>query len=456
MGFFTALVLASFLVGVASLPFNRNPYQQYHDLGYHPKVKVGGTAPVKVRGVNIGGWLMMEPWITPSIFERINTCQPDWNGTYIVVDEYTFWQYGPRCPGNAMRHIIKQHWDEWVLDDHLAQLAEANITHIRIPFGYWYFDVLPSEPYISGVDMFPYALQRFKEVCQQAKNHGLKILFDLHGAPGSQNGFDNSGRRGPIKILEGDNLDRTKSIIAKVTTWVLNNVDEDTIFGIEALNEPFTVDGNVGAALWSAMRDDYYPSTYKAVHNISGSAYSPNVILQSAFRPLSDFDGVMTPSQGYYNVWLDDHNYQCFGESFNSWAYGADGWSKHLKEACDLRANYANTPLWTFVGEFSLAVTDCTKWLDGIGRVPQPDQDGRSDVCAFYNQNIATFSAEYKQFLNQFLRAQMDAFELADGWFFWTFRTENSPEWDFLLGLEMGWIPPNVGIREPFNCATLE
>ena len=26
----------------------------------------------------------------------------------------------------------------------------------------------------------------------------LKVILDLHGAPGSQNGFDNSGRMGPI------------------------------------------------------------------------------------------------------------------------------------------------------------------------------------------------------------------------------------------------------------------
>ncbi len=31
-----------------------------------------------------------------------------------------------------------------------------------------------------------------------ANEIGLKILLDLHGAPGSQNGFDNSGRRGDI------------------------------------------------------------------------------------------------------------------------------------------------------------------------------------------------------------------------------------------------------------------
>ena len=31
-----------------------------------------------------------------------------------------------------------------------------------------------------------------------AQEFGLKIMLDIHAAPGSQNGFDNSGRMGPI------------------------------------------------------------------------------------------------------------------------------------------------------------------------------------------------------------------------------------------------------------------
>ncbi len=37
-----------------------------------------------------------------------------------------------------------------------------------------------------------------KRLLQWADEIGLKILLDLHGAPGSQNGFDNSGRRGDV------------------------------------------------------------------------------------------------------------------------------------------------------------------------------------------------------------------------------------------------------------------
>ena len=36
-----------------------------------------------------------------------------------------------------------------------------------------------------------------------AKSHGLGVLLDLHGVPGSQNGMDHSGRAGEIEGEQG-------------------------------------------------------------------------------------------------------------------------------------------------------------------------------------------------------------------------------------------------------------
>ena len=68
-------------------------------------------------------------------------------------------------------------------------------------------------------------------------------MIDLHTAPGSQNGFDNSGRRGPIRWLEGDNVERTLRILEKITQnmadWITEgHIKEETLYGIELLNEP--------------------------------------------------------------------------------------------------------------------------------------------------------------------------------------------------------------------------
>ena len=50
-----------------------------------PKV-FAGCNDGKIRGVNLGGWLLLEPWITPKIFDEVNV---DHNRGKIV-DEWTY------------------------------------------------------------------------------------------------------------------------------------------------------------------------------------------------------------------------------------------------------------------------------------------------------------------------------------------------------------------------------
>ena len=73
----------------------------------------------------------------------------------------------------------------------------------------------------------------------------LKVMMDLHGAPGSQNGFDNSGRRGEVNWVEPThvNVDRTLDVLAQIAflmrIWMDEGVmREETLYGIELLNEP--------------------------------------------------------------------------------------------------------------------------------------------------------------------------------------------------------------------------
>ena len=62
--------------------------------------------------------------------------------------------------------------------------ANFRLNHVRIPIGYWAFNVAPGEPYISGQQA--YLLQAIS----WAQTYNLKVIIDLHGAPGSQNGYD--------------------------------------------------------------------------------------------------------------------------------------------------------------------------------------------------------------------------------------------------------------------------
>lgn len=57
----------------------------------------------KVRGVNLGGWLLLEPWITPSFFENV----PD-----EVVDEYTLSQHLGK---DEYLNRLTPHWENFIV-----------------------------------------------------------------------------------------------------------------------------------------------------------------------------------------------------------------------------------------------------------------------------------------------------------------------------------------------------
>jgi glucan 1,3-beta-glucosidase len=66
----------------------------------------------------------------------------------------------------------------------------------------------------------------------------LKVIIDLHGAPGSQNGFDNSGQRVsyPAWHTQSGAVARTNAIIKTLASQYANNPSVVPI--IAPLNEP--------------------------------------------------------------------------------------------------------------------------------------------------------------------------------------------------------------------------
>ena len=62
---------------------------------------------------------------------------------------------------------------------------------------------------------YPYLIQ----AVQWAQQLGLSVLIDVHGAPGSQNGQDNSGLIGPVMFQTNTtNSDRTIGVLRNLTT----------------------------------------------------------------------------------------------------------------------------------------------------------------------------------------------------------------------------------------------
>lgn len=64
-------------------------------------------------GTNIGGWLVLEPWITPSLFYRF---LGKTHSEGVGIDSWTLCEALGAEEGNA---VMRSHWDNWVTEDHI-------------------------------------------------------------------------------------------------------------------------------------------------------------------------------------------------------------------------------------------------------------------------------------------------------------------------------------------------
>ena len=66
-----------------------------------------------MTGTNIGGWQVLEPWITPSLFYRF---LGKTHSEGVGMDSYTFCEALGAEYGNE---VMRAHWDAWVTEDHI-------------------------------------------------------------------------------------------------------------------------------------------------------------------------------------------------------------------------------------------------------------------------------------------------------------------------------------------------
>ncbi|KAL1634449.1 glucan exo-1,3-beta-glucosidase [Diplodia intermedia] len=375
----------------------------------------------KVRGVNIGGWLVLEPWITPSIFEQFDASQG-------IVDEFTL---SEKLGAAKAGEILKPHWDSWVGYEDFQRIADAGMNVVRIPIGFWAYDTFGS-PYAKGAA--PY----MDAALDWARGTGLKVIIDLHGAPGSQNGYDNSGQRmDSPQWTQGDTVDQTLSVLNTIAEKYGTAEYEDVVAGIQLLNEPagYTLDLNT---IKQFDRDGY--------GKVRAVGETP-VVVHDAFQSPASYNGFMAASDNdVRNVAIDHHEYQVFDTGMVAWSA-----QEHRQGVCNNKARWEGADKWTFVGEWTGAMTDCAKWLNGYGRGARYDGsfEGSSYVgdCAFAS-DLGSWDQQRKDDTRWYIETQLEAFEKVDGWIFWNFKTEAAPEWDWSKLSDAGVFPNPVTDRK--------
>jgi len=317
-----------------------------------------------IRGVNLGSTFIPEAWQLPSFYAG--------TGTLCLCK---------LVQANATEAAVRmrRHLATFVTEDDFAWLAAHGFNAVRVPLGYWNAlgSVGDAIPYVPMDVVESFAV--LDQMLDWGSAHGLAVLLDLHGAPGSQNGADHSGCGHEF----GDGIgwggeESVRRSLAAVGALVGRYGQHDALLGIELLNEPaWAVEWNHGRLL------DYYTRALALVRAVNSDILVVfNVLYKNDFP--GGFGDWWTGQLVGPRVVLDLHLYDCYGNASRR------SLAEHVAQAREWRAQIAQFQARgheVLIGEWSLAT--------GIHHGGQAWAD-----------------------------AQLDAFTDTLGWFFWSLKAE--------------------------------
>lgn len=192
------------------------------------------ASSTKIRGVNLGGWFVLEHWITPSLFSQAQSLGAA--GSMLPADQWSLMT--TINDTTKAKQLLQKHWSSWIVESDFAQIKRIGLNSIRLPVAHWTFNSSADEAYLGGGVELPFIGQAI----QWASKYGLDVILDLLTAPNSQNGFDSSGRIGQVGFKDTNgptNAARLNSALVSMVKMFVNDAKYNgAVKYIEVLNEP--------------------------------------------------------------------------------------------------------------------------------------------------------------------------------------------------------------------------
>eukprot|EP00419_Tripos_fusus_P061614 CAMPEP_0172918132 /NCGR_PEP_ID=MMETSP1075-20121228/199551_1 /TAXON_ID=2916 /ORGANISM="Ceratium fusus, Strain PA161109" /LENGTH=353 /DNA_ID=CAMNT_0013777719 /DNA_START=42 /DNA_END=1099 /DNA_ORIENTATION=- len=121
-----------------------------------------------LRGVNLGGWFLLEQILAQHLFKDNEGNR--FAGNCTPVDEYGLMK---QLSARVRKDRMEVHWESWITEQDVAWIASHGLNTVRVPFGYWITQ--PEPPFVEGA--FKH-LVRFFKWCER---HHLSVILDFHG-----------------------------------------------------------------------------------------------------------------------------------------------------------------------------------------------------------------------------------------------------------------------------------
>ncbi len=364
-----------------------------------------------IKGVNLGNWLVLEKWMSQSLFA----------GT-TAEDEY----YLPKqLPREVYEARIQIHRSEYITERDFATIKSWGLNAVRIPVPYFVFGDRP--PYIGCVDELDHAFN-------WAEKYGLEILIDLHTAPGSQNGFDNGGISGVCKWAKDPA--EVEFVLTVLERLAERYGTRQGLKGIQILNEPNTTSSwgvfNIEErykAVDPVMASNNGPISFEFLRNFYVEAYErlrkympveKSVVFHDGFD-IYQWKGFMQGEQ-FQNVILDTHQYLMMAE-MDGCPQTKEGYVQYVHDKYETMMKEMEPYFPIICGEWCL--------FNSLG-CGIDTKGGQSVLNGIDGQKEEVLSPQEKiELYRAVAEAQLKAWKIGKGYFYWNYKllvdTVNEP-----------------------------
>lgn len=213
---FRALAFAALLLAIARPDFAAT-LPRLHAQG--TQIVDAQGKPVVLRGVNLGGWLVEEPWMMP-----FQTKPPDGSPLPTIKDPASLRAVLDARFGPAGRARVQAAFRQaWLNEGDFDRIKADGLNCVRLPF-------LASQ--IAEPDGF----RLLDQVIQWAGPRGIYVILDMHGAPGSQSGEGHTGVAGRNEFFKNPaNIAQAEAIWTQIARRYRDN---PAVAGYDLVNEP--------------------------------------------------------------------------------------------------------------------------------------------------------------------------------------------------------------------------
>ena len=188
-----------------------------------------GRENVILNGVNLGGWLLMETWMSPVKDENEEMAYSD----VVTILTERFGRF------KAME-LIGVYENNFITETDFANIERLGFNCVRIPFWYGNFMTDDFEWLTYDTDDNP-GFRRLDFALSMCDKYNLYAILDMHGCPGGQSMNHSTGTIGKGELYHNE-----KNLVAMERIWTeiaKRYKDRACIAAYDIMNEPFNNTG---------------------------------------------------------------------------------------------------------------------------------------------------------------------------------------------------------------------